>query len=130
MLEKRARQAREVRDAMMVQIEQSSARLQAHLEEGRLNIDTVTRYELYLEEMSRQLEQQRAIVADLEAQVASKREELLEAQQGQEMLEKLRQRQFRRFQQRLDQAEAKLIDESAIIGFNRRQRRRRERRSR
>lgn len=118
-LEQRARQARAVRDALKTQIEHSNAELRDRLDQGRLDVDEVNRYRIYAADLSRRLDRQQAIVADLEAQVASKREELLEVRQDQEMLEELKQRQLERFQEEVHQAEAQLIDESAIVAFNR-----------
>lgn len=119
-LEQRASQARLVRDALMAEIEQGNASLRDLLGQGRLDMDAVVRLGVYRQALSTRLQQQRAIVADLEAQVADKREELLKVQQDQEMLDALKRRQWQRFQQRLEQAEVRLIDESAIAGFNRR----------
>jgi flagellar export protein FliJ len=119
-LERELRQARFVRDSLMAEMEQNNADLQALLSRERLDVEAVNRVELYRQSLSARLKQQQAIVVDLEIRVAGKREELLKAQQDVEVLEALKRRQLQRFEQRLEQAEARLIDESAITGFNRR----------
>lgn len=119
-LERELRQARSVRDGLIAEMEQNNAGLQDLLSRERLDVEAVNRVELYRQSLTVWLKQQQAIVVDLEAQVDSKREELLKAQQDVEVLEALKHRQLQRFEQRLEQAEARLIDESAITGFNRR----------
>ncbi len=121
-LEQEARQARAMRDDLIAEMEQSKTDLQDLFHRDRLDVDAVTRVELYRQGLSVRLQQQQAVVADLEAQVAGKREELLKAQQDREVLEELKRRQLRHFKQRVEQAEARLIDESAIAGFNRHRR--------
>lgn len=118
-LQQHAREARAVLAALTAEREHTNAVLRDKLNQGQLDIDTVTRYRTYLEDLSERLSRQESVVADLEAQVADKRQELIEVQQDEEMLTELKQRQFDHFLEKLDQVEARLIDESAIANFNR-----------
>ncbi|MFQ5859705.1 MAG: flagellar FliJ family protein [Anaerolineae bacterium] len=119
-LEHEAKQARSVRDLFIAEMEQSNADRRELLNQGQLDVDALARIEVYHQDLSEGLKQQQAVVADVEARVVSKREELLKVQQDREILDELKRRQLREFQQRLDRAEARLIDESAITGSNRR----------
>lgn len=119
-LQQQAEEARAVRDALIERIQQNRANLRALLEQGHLDLEMVVWHEGFLEALSKQLAQQEVIVAELEARVAAKREELLKVQQEEAMLETLKQRQLEQFRYELERAEGQLIDESAIAGFNRR----------
>ncbi|MBS1254110.1 MAG: hypothetical protein MAG451_03166 [Anaerolineales bacterium] len=119
-VERKVRQARAVRDGLVAEVKQSHADLQALFGQDGLSIEAVRRVEFYRQSLTERLKQQRAAVADLEAEASVKREELLKAQQDMEVLTELEARQFRRFVETLEETEARLIDESAITGFNRR----------
>lgn len=119
-LEQEANQARSVRDLLVAEMEQSNADRRALLDRGQLDVDALRRIDIYHEGLSARLKRQQVVVADVEDRVASKREELLKLQQDREILDELKRRQWRRYRQKLEQAEARLLDESAITSFNRR----------
>lgn len=119
-LQQQAHRAREVRDALKRELEVRRTDLRALMGEGYLQVDEIMRHKRFLRRLTQQLQMQEAVVARLEAQVAEKREELLQVRQEEAVLEALKERQFRRFQQRLERATMQVIDESAIAGFNRR----------
>lgn len=119
-LQQQAQQARAVRDALNRELEKRRADLRSLMGNGRLNVDEVMQYERFLHRLTQRLHDQEALVAQLEAQVAAKRDELLQVRQEETMLETLKERQFQRFQQELERVAMQLIDESAIARFNRR----------
>lgn len=119
-LVQQAHRARELRDALSRALEERRADLRSLMAHGRLDVEEVVQHQRFLERLAQRLREQEALVARLEAQVAAKREELLQVRQEEAMLETLKERQFQRFQRELDRVAMRVIDESAIAGFNRR----------
>ena len=115
-----AAQAREVRDYLVSERVQTENRLGKLVSYGDLDINTVLQSKDYMRRLTIELGKQEIIVVEAEEKVDKKREELLKMEQEREVLDTLKKRNWQRYLNEMNRAEAQVIDESAIAGFYRR----------
>jgi len=78
-------------------------------------------YVNFLDQLKSDLERQRLKVGDLESQMASKREELLEAMKDRKALERFKEKKFTEHRELLAKKEQAFLDEIAINRHGRKQ---------
>ncbi len=89
-------------------------------EAGELDLAVLGVGRAYLEDLQHRVGGQELTVKELEVAVLERMEALVSAKQEQETLERLKERARAQFNREMLQLEARLVDESATAGFNRR----------
>ena len=86
---------------------------------GTLHLERIQQYRLYLEWLRERIDQEQRRLAELEARIDAKRDELLAMMQDKEMLVRLKEKAEARFLAKLENQEADLNDEIALTQFAR-----------
>lgn len=80
----------------------------------------VTMYFNYINRLVQQESMQEDIIHQMEKQVEMKRQELIEAVKDRKVMESLKERKWEEYYQKVSSTERKLLDEMAIVRFDRR----------
>ncbi|NIM06543.1 MAG: flagellar export protein FliJ [Armatimonadetes bacterium] len=79
-----------------------------------VDLDKIEALRRHLEDLSEKIDEQRALLARMEGEVADKTLEVIEAMKKRQMLEKLREREQREHHITLSRLEAKMLDDLAM----------------
>lgn len=83
-----------------------------------LDMQELLRYYDYLEQLRHTILDQIDAIKTIIVNIERKRDELIEASKGRKIIEKLKDRQYEKFREFVDQWENKFIDEMGTINFN------------
>jgi len=110
------RRLQAVLSALRAQRSQMHVQLQRE-QRGTLRLERIQQYRLYLDLLRERIDDEQRRLAELEARIDAKRDELLAMMQDKEMLERLREKAEARFLTHLENQEADLNDELALVQF-------------
>jgi len=110
------RRLQAVLSALRAQRSQMHVQLQRE-HRGTLRLERIQQYRLYLDLLRERIDDEQRRLAELEARIDAKRDELLAMMQDKEMLERLREKAEARFLTHLENQEADLNDELALVQF-------------
>lgn len=91
----------------------------ARIQQGALDIGSLLLAQDYLAQLNRRIQDQQEVIAQIEAELDRKREELVEAQRERKSLEILKDKQWQEYQKAVQREEQLFLDEVAAIRYGR-----------
>ncbi|MBO8127198.1 MAG: flagellar export protein FliJ [Firmicutes bacterium] len=89
------------------------------IQQGALDIGSLLLAQDYLAQLNRRIQDQQEVIAQIEAELDRKREELVEAQRERKSLEILKDKQWQEYQKAVQREEQLFLDEVAAIRYGR-----------
>jgi flagellar protein FliJ len=110
--------ARQRLEALQRKAADTAAALKREQANG-LSSDRVVAYHAYIKRLDGDIARQAKAVGEIEARVRMKHNDLLKAVKNRQILEKLKEKEFRRYRQVIQRKEMQFIDEIAVNQFAR-----------
>lgn len=99
--------------ARILQEKQAHIQRVRSVQSGRVNVAQLVSAQHYLDALNERIKQQEFLIVQIEEELEQRREVVIEAQRERKTLEKIKEKQWRRFLRELDREEQNFADEVA-----------------